>query len=350
MALEGHAAAVPVARLVLERSAHAQLAGTGASVFAAAHGIPPVCDSASLLSAHAASRYAEWQRSTHPVETGSASGHTDTVGVLALDEVGRLAVGVATSGMQFKTHGRVGDSPVVGAGLYALDGAGAAAASGDGDRMVRHCIAVRVVDLMADGTSASEACWRVMSRVAESDSICQAAVVALGKDGEAAAASTHQGFFVVQWKDDGGGSRVVHARSVSQHMTVVHAVATASPCTSSVRTSARSPQLDTAATQSAICRAVFVLERFVGAVHLLRGSIQAADISIMSRVSIIPTTDIGSAPCIQSAPPAAAMSALSASGSSVAPRTVRHCHVRAICPSSASVSPHINNAPSASAF
>lgn len=215
MSLEGHASAIPVARLVLDRSVHAQLAGEGASAFAASHGLA-ARDPFALLTPYAAERYDQWRRDVAAGIAHGASprGHTDTVGVLALDGEGRLAAGVATSGMQFKTHGRVGDSPVVGAGLYAQDGVGAAAATGDGDRMVRHCIAVRVIDLMAAGMNVSEACQRVVMRVHESDPICQAAVVALGVDGNVGAASTHRGFHVCKWIDGEYGE--IESISVSE--------------------------------------------------------------------------------------------------------------------------------------
>lgn len=210
MALEGYRSAAGISRLVLERSDHAQLAGEGAEAFARVHG---VLRQEELLTPHAKSRYAEWRNGK--VETVSG-GHTDTVGVLAIDGNGGMAAGCATSGMQFKTHGRVGDSPIVGSGLYVMDGVGAAAATGDGDRMVRHCIAVRVVDMMETGVNGNDACMKVVRRVAESDTSCQAAVVALDKNGKAAGASTHRGFYVVYWDDETKNTRAFEAAAVSE--------------------------------------------------------------------------------------------------------------------------------------
>jgi len=130
------------------------------------------------------------------------------------DANGKTAVGLATSGAEFKGHGRVGDSPVGGAGLYAAANGGCAAATGDGDRMLKHCVAVRVVDLMAAGASPTDACFTVMLRVAESDVGCQAAVVAMDAAGKVGAANTHRGFFVVRWKEGEKEAMVIEGKAV----------------------------------------------------------------------------------------------------------------------------------------
>ncbi len=204
MGLEGHLTAIPVARAVLEKSAHVQIVGAGGAAFAEAHGMKRVADPAALLTPHATRRFAEWRDKGGAAANSDARKHSDTVGMLARDAGGRIAAGVATSGMQFKAPGRVGDSPIVGAGLFAEDGAGAAVATGDGDRMLRHCIAVRVVDLMGSGLSPEEACMKVLERVAANDPICQAAVVAMAADGTVGAASTQEGFYIVGWNEKCG--------------------------------------------------------------------------------------------------------------------------------------------------
>lgn len=215
MALEGYPAAVPVARAVLEHSPHSLLVGPGARAFATALNIPPVDDPASLLMPLAAKRYAEWVAAGSVAASPETRKHSDTVGILVRDAADRIAAGAATSGMQFKTPGRVGDSPVTGSGLFAEDGAGASVATGDGDRMLRHCIAVRVVDRMGAGEGAEEACVGVVRRLAEREPECQAAVVAMKADGSVGGASTHGGFYVTVWKEGAERQSVVRVEGIS---------------------------------------------------------------------------------------------------------------------------------------
>ncbi len=209
MALEGRHSAIDVARLVLEHSPHSLLVDVGAVTFATKHGLAPVHEN-ERLTPHATRRYAQWSGAR-----SEGRKHTDTVGILVRDESGALVVGAASSGAEFKAHGRVGDTPIMGCGLYAENGAGCAAATGDGDKMVRHCIAVRVVDAMSGGMTATEACMSVLRRVVVVDTECQAAVVAMDKHGHVGAATTHRGFFVVSWNQQ-DGFRVLEAEALSE--------------------------------------------------------------------------------------------------------------------------------------
>lgn len=126
--------------------------------------------------------------------------HTDTVGMIAKDSTGFLVAGCATSGMEFKHPGRVGDSPIIGAGLYA-DECGAAVATGDGDEMMRFCVSYAVVQALERGLSPQEACEQVMNQVFAKAVGCQAAVVAMSKKGEVGGAGTRQGFRYAFWED-----------------------------------------------------------------------------------------------------------------------------------------------------
>jgi N4-(beta-N-acetylglucosaminyl)-L-asparaginase len=230
MALEGFPDAVSAADAVLRHCRHPVLAGKGAADFATAHGLerlPPE----DLLTEHARKRYAEHcQGLTRSGQTrardkcasdGSAENaddrempHTDTVGIICRDHNGDIAVGCATSGMQFKDVGRVGDSPLVGAGLYADKAAGAAVASGDGDQMLRFCLAFLVVEAMRGGKTAQEACEAAVARVMVSDPGCQAAICAMeAATGRTGAACTRNGFYVVEWieeRDAASGPQTVH--------------------------------------------------------------------------------------------------------------------------------------------
>lgn len=203
MALERYDSAIGIARAVMEKSRHSVLAGPGAQQFAVLHGFVPAENDELLLTPHAARRHTEHCSSgTTPLIEENVSGempHTDTVGIICRDTEGRIAVGCATSGMQFKDVGRVGDSPLIGCGLYGSD-AGAAVASGDGDQMIRFCLAFLVVELMRAGQSPSIACHNAMVRVRKYDPGCQAAIAAMSSSGETGAACTNGGFSVVTWR------------------------------------------------------------------------------------------------------------------------------------------------------
>lgn len=214
IAVENLPSAIRLARLVMQRSTHTILTGTGATRFAVECGLRPYSDVSELLTPHAKKRYEEYRGGVMHAE-GHKDGvdgmkHTDTVGMIARDAAGNIAVGCATSGMEFKAVGRVGDSPIIGAGLFA-DESGAAVASGDGDRMLRFCIAFLVVERMKLGDSVNDACMHAMLRVAKKDRGCQAAVVAMDGKGNSGAACTHLGFQVAHWKE-GVGDEVVEMR------------------------------------------------------------------------------------------------------------------------------------------
>ncbi|GAB0493005.1 hypothetical protein MMPV_004277 [Pyropia vietnamensis] len=108
--------------------------------------------------------------------------HTDTVGLIVRDADGGLAVGTATSGAEFALPGRVGDAPVVGAGFYA-SADGAAAVTGDGDRLLRHLLAAGVVSRLAAGVPVADAVRGVVAALAAADPAAAAAVVAMDAGG-----------------------------------------------------------------------------------------------------------------------------------------------------------------------
>lgn len=205
-AVENLPSAIGLARLVMQKSNHTILTNAGATRFAAECGLQLWSDSSELLTPHAKKRYEQFRAGQVHVQTsGHSAGdmkHTDTVGMIAKDASGVLAAGCATSGMEFKAAGRVGDSAVIGAGLFA-DETGAAVASGDGDRMLRFCLAFLVVERMKLGDSPDAACMYSVRRVAKDDCECQAAVAAMDSNGNLGAASTHGGFHVAHWEEGG---------------------------------------------------------------------------------------------------------------------------------------------------
>jgi isoaspartyl peptidase/L-asparaginase-like protein (Ntn-hydrolase superfamily) len=144
-----------------------------------------------LLTDAARARFAAWQtQQTQP------DGH-DTIGVCALDARGDLAAACSTSGLAWKAPGRVGDSPIIGSGLYVDNEVGAAVATGNGDEIIRVCLASRVVIEMEWGASPQEACEeavRYLLRKRPGHQERGAACLALGRDGRVGGAATHTGF------------------------------------------------------------------------------------------------------------------------------------------------------------
>ncbi|MGC9522519.1 MAG: isoaspartyl peptidase/L-asparaginase [Anaerolineae bacterium] len=156
---------ITLARRILERCEHSFVVGAGAEALAEAYDLP-LCDAAELMGrrddgAWAPPRLAKATGTAAPQQLG------DTVGAIAMDVHGHLAVGTSTGGTPDKWPGRVGDSPLVGCGGYADDGAGAAAATGSGEALMRIVTSKTAVDLMAAGMPAQAAAEAVIARLWE---------------------------------------------------------------------------------------------------------------------------------------------------------------------------------------
>ncbi|XP_028401937.1 uncharacterized protein LOC114524913 isoform X3 [Dendronephthya gigantea] len=191
-AVQGIATPISVAKLVMKRSQHSILVGKGAQQFAKDHGVP-VLSNELLQTENSIEAYKEFMRKKQKESHDcTAIGH-DTIGVLVKDFQGNFAAGTSTSGMPFKSCGRVGDSPLPGAGLYADNEVGAAAASGDGDHILRFCPSFQVVQHMRNGMHPKEACKRVIMdiwrRVGE-NKMFEIALIAINSEGEVGMAST----------------------------------------------------------------------------------------------------------------------------------------------------------------
>ncbi len=178
--------AVAVARRVMDTTPHVFLVGQGARDFATAQGF---ADEGALLSPAARAHYDAFRRGdVQPV----SSGH-DTLGCCVLDTHGDLAVACSTSGLSFKMPGRVGDSPIIGSGLYVDNTVGAATCMGQGEQMMQVGLALRVVLGMERGLSPADACAEALrallaKRPDRDDLDC--CCIALARDGESGAAST----------------------------------------------------------------------------------------------------------------------------------------------------------------
>ena len=174
MCLEHIQNPVSVARLILEKTEHICLAGEGAYNFAITNGFQP----AIMHTEKSIKKYNEWKagqygrsQEFHTDEYRvkkleiNEDGNHDTIGMVAIDKDGQLSAACTTSGTAWKLHGRVGDSPIIGAGLYVDGSIGAAVSTGRGEECIRACGSFLVIEMMRMGKSPQEACELAAKRV-----------------------------------------------------------------------------------------------------------------------------------------------------------------------------------------
>lgn len=175
-ALKGIKTPSKVAKLVMERCDHALLVGEGALKFARAHGFKEE----NLLTDQAREIWLRWKETLSdrdnwfppkseklPSEVRSFVEAYGTINCLAIDSQGNLAGVTTTSGLAFKLPGRVGDSPIIGAGLYVDNDVGAAGSTGRGEANILNCGSFQVVSFMAQGYSPEEACLKTLEKIAQ---------------------------------------------------------------------------------------------------------------------------------------------------------------------------------------
>jgi N4-(beta-N-acetylglucosaminyl)-L-asparaginase len=189
-----------VARAVMTETPHVMLAGDGALSFAREQGF----NETDLLTEQSKQDWQDWTRSqsdmarpTPNIENETGDENHDTIGMLALDADGRLSGACTTSGTQWKMPGRVGDSPLIGAGLYVDGEVGAACATGWGEAIMRVAGSHLAVETMRQGASPTAACRRVIERVEAMHtdlSDVQVGILALSATGEIGAYSLQSGF------------------------------------------------------------------------------------------------------------------------------------------------------------
>ncbi len=186
---------ISVARLVMEKTPHVMLVGDGAKQFALSQGFTEE----NLLTEKSKKAYEEWLKTSQYKPIINIENH-DTISMLALDESGNLSGACTTSGMAWKMAGRVGDSPIIGAGLFLDNEVGAAAATGLGEAVIRTAGSAMVVELMRHGKTPQEACEIVTKRIYDlyknsSDlEHLQVGFIALNKRGEIGAFCVRKGF------------------------------------------------------------------------------------------------------------------------------------------------------------
>lgn len=187
---------ISVARAVMEKTPHVMLVGEGALQFALSQGFKKE----NLLTSKSKKEWEEWlKESTYKPEV-NIENH-DTIGMLALDKQGNISGACTTSGMANKMHGRVGDSPIIGAGLYVDNEVGGATATGDGEEVIRTAGSHLVVELMRQGKSPQNACEEAIKRIVKlakrrnkKVADIQVGFLALNKAGETGGYCIQEGF------------------------------------------------------------------------------------------------------------------------------------------------------------
>ena len=197
---------ISVARAVMEKSPHVMLVGEGALQFALSQGFSKV----NLLTEASEKEWREWLKTSEYKPTVNIENH-DTIGMIALDSYGNLSGACTTSGMAYKMHGRVGDSPIIGAGLYVDNEVGAAVATGHGEEIIRVVGSHLVVEQMRHGKSPQVACEAAVQLILKKFklrgvdySTTQIGFIALNKAGEYGSYCLQKGFnFAVLDKENG---------------------------------------------------------------------------------------------------------------------------------------------------
>lgn len=187
---------ISVARAVMEKTPHVMLAGDGALQFALSQGFEKI----NLLTEESEKEWREWLKTSQYKPVVNIENH-DTIGMIALDADGNLSGACTTSGMAFKMHGRVGDSPIIGAGLYVDNEVGAATATGHGEEVIRVVGSHLVVQLMRMGKSPQKACEEAVKQIHKKFILrganlkdTQIGFIAINKQGDYGAFCLQKGF------------------------------------------------------------------------------------------------------------------------------------------------------------
>lgn len=213
---------ISVARRVMEKTPHVMLAGVGAQQFAVQEGFPL---EDGQLSEEAKKAYRNWLKKSEykpvinientkgqsafaPARLSDGSFNHDTIGMIAIDAQGNVSGSCTTSGMAFKMRGRIGDSPIIGAGLYVDNEVGAAVATGVGEEVIKICGSHMVVEAMRHGAAPEDACKLAAEKIVKrntSEKIkdLQVAFIAIDKNGNYGAYAVQKGFnYAVCYADD----------------------------------------------------------------------------------------------------------------------------------------------------
>ena len=209
-ALENYPHPISVARRVMEKTKHVMLVGPGAARFAKAEGFEtaemPIAEQKRL-----------WQEWSAQQKKDKVPNH-DTIALVGMDRQGNLAGGCSTSGLAYKLPGRVGDSPILGSGLYVDGTVGAAGATGIGENVMRFCATFLIVEMMRGGMDPTSACRATIQRIAKMDhkspSELHINFLAIDKQGRYGAAGTDEAFQVAVVTNE--GSKLIKPELVTE--------------------------------------------------------------------------------------------------------------------------------------
>ena len=182
---------ISVARKVMEETPHVMLSGKGALDFALEKGF----EMENLLTEKAENLWKEWLVTSQYKPIVNIENH-DTIGLLAIDENGNISGACTTSGLAWKLHGRVGDSPIIGAGMYVDNEVGGACATGVGELVMKTLGSFLIVELMRQGMNPQEACEEAVMRIVAKEEYkdMQVGYLAIDKNGNYGAYAIHPGF------------------------------------------------------------------------------------------------------------------------------------------------------------
>ena len=199
---------ISVARKVMENTPHVMLSGSGALDFALASGF----EKENLLTEKSKQEYLKWLETSEYKPKVNIELH-DTIGIIGADQNGDLSGACTTSGLAYKMPGRVGDSPIIGAGLFVDNEVGSAVATGMGELVMRSVGSFLVVELMRQGMSPGEACKEAVMRIVrkQDTSELQVGYIAMNNKGAYGAYSIKPGFVYAVTDED--GTRVLDSES-----------------------------------------------------------------------------------------------------------------------------------------
>ncbi|MCY7353220.1 MAG: N(4)-(beta-N-acetylglucosaminyl)-L-asparaginase [Cytophagaceae bacterium] len=197
--LEGIMHPISVARRVMEKTPHVMLSGAGALQFAVSEGFVKKIQ----LTSKARKAWEAWKKTAKYQPKINVENH-DTIGILSLDQQGHVSGACSTSGLAYKMHGRVGDSPIIGAGMFVDDEVGAACATGLGEFVMKTLGSFLVVELMRQGRSPQQACEEAIGRIVKrypNYPEFQVGYLATNKQGDVGAYAIQPGFSYTLTRD-----------------------------------------------------------------------------------------------------------------------------------------------------
>nr|NQU90200.1 N(4)-(beta-N-acetylglucosaminyl)-L-asparaginase [Bacteroidota bacterium] len=200
---------ISVARLVMDKTPHVMLAGEGALEFALQNGFTRE----NLLTEKSREAWEKWKVKSKYEPIPNRENH-DTIGLIAIDRHGDISGACTTSGMAYKIRGRVGDSPIIGAGLFVDNNVGGATATGTGELVMRTLGSFLVVELMRNGRTPQEACEEAVMRIVNGNKDLdkhQVGYIAVNKAGDTGAYCIRPGFDYAVYKE--GENNLIKAGS-----------------------------------------------------------------------------------------------------------------------------------------